>query len=109
MEYLTKEQRDLLATAIAYGLQQPDMTLVSDIYEKALTTVGDTLVESGIVTDRVYVDLKRDLRAKQSQLLRIAISNVATEIVHSMNRKSLIANDDVDDFIKKILEVREEH
>lgn len=101
---LRPTQRTLLARAIAYGLKQPDMKLAAGIYEKALTTIGDVLVESGVVTDRVYVELKRDLRAKQDQLFRITVSNVVTEMAHSMNRKALLDNDSVEPFIKEVLE-----
>jgi hypothetical protein len=101
---LRKTQRELIARAIGYGLSQPDMKLMDAIYEHALSTVCDALVTAGMVTEGHSTGLKTDLRAKQAQLHKLTVINVATEIAHSMNRKALLDNDGVEPFIKLILE-----
>lgn len=97
---LNTEQRSLIARAIGYGLSQPDMSLTSNLYEKALTTICDTLVKADVVTDGHATALKTDLRTKQASILRCTVTNIATEIAHSMNRKGLLTNEAVEPFIE---------
>ena len=101
---LRKTQRELLAKAIGYGLGQPDLKILDSIYEKSLTTIVDALVENQMITVGHSTGLKTDLRTRQAELFKLAITNVATEIAHSMNRKALLDNDGVEPFIKLILE-----